>query len=402
MPGNELFGAEERKEINEVLETGILFRYNHEEQRKGHWKARDFEQELAAFVKARHTLLCSSGSTAVAIAMAACGLGYGDEVIVPPFTYIATVEGILLGGGIPVFADIDETLNLSPEGIEAVITPRTKAVMLVQMCGAMGRMDEIIDLCKRKNLKLIEDSAQALGASYKGQFAGTMGMMGCYSLDFFKIITAGEGGAVVTNDTELAKRAECFSDHGHDHIGTNRGMENHPWIGFNYRNSELHAAVALAQLRKIDFILEKQRKHKKILHDTLSQFSEVSFRHYPDPAGDSATFLSFFLPDESTTKRVFKAMGENGITGIQYWYDNNYHYLKNWEHLREMKTVAQLPVQALGSPQNYQTLQMPQSDAVISRLISMVVRVTWTEEELFGLCQRLTAIFRNALTKQPV
>jgi 8-amino-3,8-dideoxy-alpha-D-manno-octulosonate transaminase len=400
MPGSELIGAEERKEINDVLETGILFRYNHDEQRKGIWKAKEFEQELCKFTGAKHALMCSSGTTAVAACMAACGLGMGDEVIVPTFTYIATIEGVMLGGAIPVFADIDETLCLSVDSIRAAITPRTRAVMLVHMCGAMAQIDQIVDLCHEHGLVLVEDTAQALGASYRGQSLGLFGKMGSYSLDFFKIITAGEGGAVVTNDAQLALNAEMFHDHGHDHIGANRGMERHPVLGTNFRTSELHAAIGLAQLRKLDYILAQNKKHKAYLRSVLAKFPEVQFRHLPDPAGDSATFLSFFLPDEETTRLVVKALAEAGIGGIQYWYDNNYHYIRNWEHLRQMKTLFKLPMQAFDAPQDLATVQFPKSDALMCRLISMVVRITWTEAELHALGQKLEDTFASVLKKE--
>ncbi|WP_026999721.1 DegT/DnrJ/EryC1/StrS family aminotransferase [Eisenibacter elegans] len=399
MPGSELFGAEERKEVNDVLETGILFRYNHDNLRNGHWKAKEFEAELAKFTGAKYAHTCTSGSTAVAIAMACCGIGAGDEVIVPPFTYIATVEGALLGGAVPVFAEIDETLCLSPEGIRAALTPRTKAVVLVHMCGSMARLDEIMAICEEHNLLLIEDSAQALGATYKGKHVGLFGKMGCFSFDFFKIITAGEGGAVITNDPVLYDYAHQYSDHGHDHIGDNRGAEQHPIVGFNYRMGELNAAVGLAQARKLPYIIEQQRKHKKILHDCLAQFPQISFRHIPDPAGDAATFIDFFLPDEATTRKVQQAFQKASI-GVQYWYDNNFHYIKNWEHLREMKTIAKVHAQTLDElPQDYRTihLNLPKTDEVMRRLLSMVVRVTWTEDELKAFTQQLTAVLREAL-----
>ena len=146
MPGTELFGAEERKEINDVLETGILFRYNHEAQRNNIWKARDFEAEVKKLTGARYAHAVSSGSTAVATALAAAGIGAGDEVIVPPFTYIATVEAVLFLGALPVFAEIDETLCLSAEAIRKAITSRTKAVCLVHMCGGMADMGALLQI----------------------------------------------------------------------------------------------------------------------------------------------------------------------------------------------------------------------------------------------------------------
>jgi len=400
MPGSELFGKEEKKEVQDVLDTGILFRYNHDDLRQGHWKSKDFEAAIAKFNNTKYAHACSSGSTAVAIAMAACGIGAGDEVIVPPFTYIATVEGALLGGAIPIFAEVDETLCLSPEGIEAAITPNTKAVVLVHMCGGMAKIEEIMQVCEKHNLLLIEDTAQALGATYKGQAMGTFGKMGCFSFDFFKIITAGEGGAVITNDEKLYNFAHQYSDHGHDHIGDNRGAEQHPIIGFNYRMGEMNAAVGLAQIRKLPYILEQQHKHAKILKDCLSQFSEISFRHVPEGGEIADTFLDFFLPDEATTRKVVSALQEAGIGGVQYWYDNNFHYIKNWEHLKEMKTAAKVHLQTVENPpQDFKTLELPKTDAIISRLISLVVKVAWTAEELKDLTEKITNALSSVLAK---
>ena len=166
MPGMDLYGAEERQEVNEVLETGCLFRYNHEHIRDGKWKAKELEEEVRIFTGAKYAHAVSSGSTAVAAVMAASGLGFGDEVIVPPFTYIATIEGVLLGGGLPIFAEVDDNLCLTAEGIEKALTPNTKGVMLVHMCGAAADMDSILAVCEKHNLTLIEDAGQALGAFY--------------------------------------------------------------------------------------------------------------------------------------------------------------------------------------------------------------------------------------------
>ncbi|MCC6691269.1 MAG: aminotransferase class V-fold PLP-dependent enzyme, partial [Bacteroidia bacterium] len=265
MPGTELFGDEERKEVNDVMQTGVLIRYNHDQQRNNHWKARDFEAEVRKLTGAKYAHAVSSGSTAVATALAAAGVGAGDEVIVPPFTFIASVEAVLFVGALPVFAEIDETLCLTAEGIKKVITPKTKAVCLVHMCGGMADMDSIMDVCTKNNLTLVEDAGQAFAASYKGKYVGLFGKAGSYSFDFFKIATAGEGGVVVTNDEKIYKHIETYSDHGHDHIGNNRGMEQHPILGFNYRISELNAAVGLAQTRKVPAIIEKNRRNKKFL-----------------------------------------------------------------------------------------------------------------------------------------
>lgn len=400
MPGSELFGAEERKEVQDVLDSGVLFRYNHDAQRNGHWKSREFEAALASFNNVKYAHACSSGSTAVAIAMAAMGIGAGDEVIVPAFTYIATVEGVLLGGGLPLFAEIDDTLCLSVEGIKKAMTPKTKAVVVVHMCGSMAKIEEIIAFCEANNLALIEDTAQALGANHKGKAAGSFAKIGCFSFDFFKIITCGEGGAIITNDKEIYHLADQYSDHGHDHVGDNRGMEAHPILGFNYRIGEINSAIGLAQIRKIDYMLAQQRKHKKALKASLAKFPQVTFRQILDEEGDAATFMDFFLPDEATTRKVLAELKNEGIgaiTGIQYWYDNNYHYIKNWEHLRNLKAPAKMMIHLLGSPQDYNNLDLPITDNLMSRLISLVVKVAWTDEQLKTLTDKIESALKKAL-----
>ena len=388
MPGTELFGDEERKEVMDVLETGILFRYNHDNLRNGHWKAKEFEKEIEKFTGAKYAHAVSSGSTAVSTALASVGIGAGDEVIVPPFTFLATIEAVLLAGSLPVFAEMDDTLCISPEGFRAAITPKTKAIVLVHMLGGMARIDEIKKICDENNIVLIEDTAQAMGGSFKGQMLGTIGKVGCFSFDFFKIITAGEGGAVITDDQQIYDNMHMYGDHGHDHIGDNRGAEQHPILGFNFRIGEMNAAVGLAQMRKMDYILERQRANKNAIKEVLKKYELVKIRHYPDEAGDSATFVNFFLPDETTARKLCDVMGKEGL-GPAYWYDNNFHYIKNWQHLKDMKTVARLPIELMDAPQDYKNLKLPVTDDLLSRMVCLQVRVTWSESELKDFCTKL-------------
>ncbi len=402
MPGTELFGQEERKEINDVLETGILFRYNHDQQRNGIWKAREFEAEVAKITGARYAHAMSSGSTAIATALAAAGIGTGDEVIVPPFTYIATVEAVFFVGAKPVFAEIDETLCLSADGIRKVLTPNTKGICLVHMCGGMADMDAIMQVVNEHNLILVEDAGQAFAASYKGTYTGLFGKAGSYSFDFFKIATAGEGGVLVTNDEAVYKHADSYSDHGHDHIGTNRGMEQHPILGFNYRISELHAAVGLAQTRRVPHIVAANRKNKQLLTSLLSQTEGISFARLADPDGDSATFLNMFLPDTETAGRVVAEMNAAGVGGFNYWYVNMYHFINQWDHIKEMRTASKLPAQVLGLPQDYANLDLPKTQEVIGRLISFGIRCTWTEEEISTLAAKVSACVQKAMATSTV
>jgi 8-amino-3,8-dideoxy-alpha-D-manno-octulosonate transaminase len=395
MPGFEIFGDEERKEVQDVLDTGVLFRYGFDAARKGHWKAKTFEFELANRTGAEYCHLCSSGTAALCIALAACGIGAGDEVIIPPFTFIATIEAILDAGAVPVFSEIDETLCLDPDSIESVITSRTKAVMPVHMCGAMAHIEKIRRFCDQKRLVLIEDACQSLGATFNGKSLGTFGQMGCFSFDPVKTITCGEGGAVITDNNKLYTLAEAYADHGHDHMGNDRGLEGHPILGTNYRISELNAAVGLAQLKKLDFILEKQRLHKKVIKDALARFPEISFRDVPDPKGDSATFLSFFLTDESQARETARSLGNAGVDSCFYWYDNNWHYIRQWDHFKHLKSPARLPITLIEKLPEYEKIQLPKSDGIMARNISMLIKLSWTEEELSRRIEKITDVFRK-------
>lgn len=395
MPGFEIFGDEERKEVGEVLETGVLFRYGFDGVRKDHWKAKTFEKELAERLNVGYCHLCSSGTAALGIALASCGVGAGDEVIVPPFTFIATVEAVLNAGAIPVFAEIDDTLCLDPTGIEAAVTDRTKAVVPVHMCGSMARIDEIKALCDRKGLILIEDACQALGGEFNGKALGTFGKMGCFSFDPVKTVTCGEGGGVITDSEELYKKADAYADHGHDHIGDDRGLEGHAILGANYRISELNAAVGLAQLRKLDLMLEKQRAAKNEIKQALSKIQGIEFRRIPDESGDSATFLSFFLSDESAARTATGELGKAGADGCFYWYDNNWHYLRKWDHLKNLSVAARLPLQAYPDCPDYRKTNLPVSDGIIGRNISMLIKLSWTEADIAERIDRMTRVLKK-------
>ena len=397
MPGTELFGAEERKEIEDVLSTGIMFRFNHDAQRNNIWKAKDFEAEVKKITGAKYALAVSNGSAAILAALAASGIGAGDEVICPPFTYIATIEAVLMLGALPVFAEIDETLCLSAEGIKKVITPKTKGICLVHMCGGNANMDEIMAVVKEHNLILVEDAGQAFAASYKGTATGLFGKAGAYSFDFFKIATAGEGGILVTNDEAIYKFADSYCDHGHDHVGNNRGMENHPIIGFNYRISELHAAVGAAQTRKVPAIRTANLKNKAFLQQELSKVQGISFSKLGDDNGDSGTFLNILMPDTETAKRTVDEFNKAGVGGFNYWFTNMYHFINQWEHIKGLKTASKLAIQVLGAPQDYHNLDIPKTQEVVGRLISFGIRCTWTEEELKTLAAKISECATKAM-----
>lgn len=395
MPGFEIFGDEERKEVTDVLETGVLFRYGFEAARNGHFKALEFEKKLCEITHSAYSHLCSSGTTALCTAMAACGIGAGDEVIVPPFTFVATFEAVINAGAIPVFGEIDETLCLDPDKLSHVITSRTKAIMPVHMCGSMARIDEIKAVCDKNGLILLEDACQSLGAAYQGKALGTFGLAGCFSFDAVKTVTCGEGGGIITDSKDVYKKADQYADHGHDHLGgPDRGADDHPIIGTNYRISELNAAVGLAQLSKLDQILVTQRKNKTAIKDAMADLPGVRFRAIPDKNGDSATFLSFFLPTEERARQIAKNLAENGV-GSPYWYDNNWHYYKKWHHLKALKRSARLAFEMAGSLPDYTHMVLEASDNIMKKTISMQIMLAWTPRDIENRIQAILKSFKG-------
>jgi 8-amino-3,8-dideoxy-alpha-D-manno-octulosonate transaminase len=395
MPGFELFDDAEKQQVAEVMEKGFTFRYNFDGMRNGVWKARELEQMIQNTLNVKHAHLVSSGTAALTTALMAAGIGAGDEVIVPPFTFVASVEAIVLAGAVPVFAEIDETLCLSVEGIEAAITPRTKAVNFVHMCGSGGYMDKIKALCDKHNLVLLEDACQSTGATYQGRALGTWGQVGTFSFDSVKTISCGEGGAVLTNDSQVYDYAHQYSDHGHDHIGSDRGAETHPIMGANYRISEMNAAVGVAQWKKLDRILAIQRRNKKALKDALKQYPEVSFRVIPDEANENAGFLSIMLPTEARAREVLAGLQAEGIPAVFYWYGNNWHYFKNWAHIQTLRAPAKLPIHLVANRPDYTQVKTPKSDAIMSRTLSMLINLGWSEADIQKRLDAFAKVFKN-------
>lgn len=403
MPGFELFGAEERKEVNDVLETGILMRYGFDGPRKGIWKAQELEKAVTEVFGCQYAHLTSSGTAALTTAMSALNIGAGDEVIMPSFTFVASFEAVLSVGAVPVLVDVDETLTLSPAAVKAAITPKTKCVMPVHMCGSMADLDALKSICTEHNLILLEDACQSIGGTYKGKALGTIGHAGTFSFDFVKTITCGEGGVVMTNSEEVWTKCDGYTDHGHDHKGVDRGADLHPFIGYNFRISELHAAVGLAQIRKLDTFLSLQRKHNKALRAYLETIPEVSFRKVPDEAGDSCSFLSWFLPSEELTKAVIAEMKEQGIlAGNFYWYANNWHYISKWDHLKNATTLNRLSDVQQQALLKLKNTSFAASDAVMSRCISTAISLLWTEEQIKEKGEKMVSVIKKVLANAAV
>ncbi|MGX1929941.1 DegT/DnrJ/EryC1/StrS family aminotransferase [Flagellimonas sp. 2504JD4-2] len=397
MPGFELFGDRERNQVQDVLDSGVLMRYGFDGMRNGNWKAKALETALSQKMKAKHTHVVSSGTAALTIALASAGIGAGDEIIMPTFTFVASFESILALGAVPVLVDVDDTLTLDSKAVEAAITKKTKVVMPVHMCGSMADLGALQSICGKHNLLLLEDACQAIGGSYKGKPLGSIGDLGCFSFDYVKTITCGEGGAVITNNETFYENAHKYSDHGHDHIGNDRGAEQHPFLGYNFRISELNAAVGLAQIGRLDEFIGIQKRNYGILRDALSQIPEVTFRSVPEGGEENYSFLNFFLPSNEIAKNAQQNLGKVGVDGCFYWYDNNWHYYRKWEHLTELKSLGKLPKDVMEALPDYSKSDFSASDHWVGRNISCLIKLGWTQDEVDQRAQKMVEAIQQSL-----
>lgn len=403
MPGYELWSDNERKEVNDVLETGILMRYGFDGPRKGIWKSKELEEAICKKFGSNYAQLTSSGTAALTTALSAMGIGYGDEVITPAFTFVASFEAVLSVGAIPVLVDVDDTLTLDPAAVRKAITPATKAIMPVHMCGSMADMEALVTICKEHNLLLLEDACQSIGGTYKGKPLGTIGDAGTFSFDFVKTMTCAEGGVVMTNREDIYLKSDGYTDHGHDHNGVDRGADLHPFIGYNFRISELHAAVGLAQIKRVDEFLSIQKKNHTQLKNILAQVPEISFRRIPDPEGDSCSFVNWFLPTAAITKAVIAELKAQGIlAGNFYWFDNNWHYISKWDHLKNVKTLNSLHPDLKARVMQQAAKNFAASDAIMSRCISTAISLLWTEEQIKEKGEKMVAVIQKILKEAAV
>ncbi len=394
MPGFEVFGDEEKKEINEVLDTGILFRYEFGEQRKHVYKVLDFEKNFASYCGAGFAQAVTSGTAALKVALAALGVGPGDEVITQGFTFVATWEAILDIGAIPVFTEVDQTLNMDPEDLKQKITDKTRCIIPVHMLGAMARIEEIVAIAKEHDIPVLEDTAQAAGGRINGQHLGTFGHCGTFSFDSVKTMTTGEGGMIITNDQDMWRTMSEYQDHGHDHVVNpgGRGGEGRRFVGFNYRMMELQGAIGIAQLKKLDSMIVSQKANKAKMKQAASTIPGVQFRTLVDESGDTATFFAFMLESSEQCQKVNAVLAENGVGAINFS-ENSWHFYPSWEHLLEGAAVADsgYPFAEPGGKRRivYDPKLLPKSAEIMSRTLVYPVSIKMTDEQIEKICAGL-------------
>jgi dTDP-4-amino-4,6-dideoxygalactose transaminase len=374
-PGMDIIGNEERKALLEVIESGYLYRYGDLSDQKFKAMVWNLEKEFANYVGSKYTLAVNSGTSALLTALWALGIGPGDEVIVPGYTFIASITSIIFARAIPILAEVDKSLTLDPDDVVQKISPNTKAIMLVHMLGNPGHLKEISKIALENNLYLIEDCAQAFGATYNQKSVGTFGVMGTFSLNVYKTITAGDGGILITDNEALYKRAFAIHDQGH--LPLRQGVEQgkRTILGLNFRMNELTAAVARAQLKKTPYIKEKLQKNKKYLKKRLTEIKEIEFRTILDKEGDVGTLLTFFLP---TSKQASKLAAKLGTTTLA---ESGWHVYNNMEHFLNRKTVTteNCPFSCpfnISSNKEYQKGMLPKTDALLNRAINISVGVS--------------------------
>ncbi len=340
MPGNELVGKEELKEINKIFKEsdGVLFAHGFEKRRNNIFRVRNFENNLKKYFKSKNVLCVTSGTAAIKIALKACGVKSGDEVITQAFNFIATVEAILDVGAVPVITNIDETLNMCPFDLKKKITKKTKAVIPVHMLGFSADIEKIEKICKNKRIKMIEDNCESIGAKFNNKFLGNFGNVGVMSFDFGKNITTGEGGCLLTNDNKIFKYCNEYHDHGHElNPKFARGMDTVSNPGFNYRMTELQAAVGIAQLKKLKFIIKENKKRYTTLFNILNKKFPIRYK-FKDSTSSMDTFM-FRVDNKKLRLKIINFLRNSGI-GIKNVPDAiRWHFASYWPHAVSKKQI---------------------------------------------------------------
>ena len=345
----------------------------------------------------KHALGVNSGSAALHIALAAFGVGPGDEVLVPGYLWVACLSAIVRTGAIPKLVDIDTTFCIDPDDLERKIGPHSKAVLTVNMSGAMGRNDRIAAICRKHNLRLLEDCAQAIGARLGGRPAGSFGDIGIYSFQLNKNMTSGEGGLLVTEDADLYKRCVALHDLGYARTDEGRldpSDERYQFWGTGSRMSELSGAMALAQMRKVGMITERMRAAKWKIREAIKDIPGIELREIADPAGDTGPVLITIYPTADACQRFVDALKAEGVRGHEgsltcitmrewgmHWYFNipslvkkrsNAHDGFPWTH----------PANAFAAGYTYDKGSLPMCDSLSDRAALLTVASVLTDKDV--------------------
>lgn len=375
-------GEEEVEEVRKVLLSGHLFRVG--EGVDGHLHEVDrFEREWAQTIGTVYALCMAGGGTAALIcALVGMGIGPGDEVIVPGYTWMATATSVLAVGAIPVIAEVDETLALDPEDVRRKITPNTRAMIPVHMVGRPANMQALLEIAREHGLLVLEDCCQADGGSYRGRRLGSWGNAGAFSFNYFKIISCGEGGALTTNDRTLYERALVFHDGGAAFrpYATELGIPI--FVGIQLRADEVMGAILRVQLRRLDGILSDLRRIRKRFEQELADVPGLRIAPNNDPEGDCGVVVAFQFDSEA------KARAFAPQTGGWLPIDSGKHVYSNWEPLLAKRVMHHPDMNPFNHPRNrglrtdYTPDMCPRTLDVLKRTVFLSLHPDWDEEEV--------------------
>lgn len=389
-PGGLEIGDDEKREVMEVLDSQYLFRYYGPKEVES--KVQELEEQYAAMTGRKHALAVNSCTSALICALIAVGVEPGDEVIVPSYTFFATVAAVVAAKAVPVIAEVDDSLTIDPADIEEKITHRTRAVIVVHMRGMPADMGKIVPLARKHDLKLIEDVAQANGGSYKGKKLGSFGDAGCFSLQYHKVITSGEGGVLVCDDDLYYNRAQAYHDVAacwrKDRFAPPE-FEGEIFFGVNFRMSELTGAVALAQFRKMDDIVKRMQRNKKLIKNRIRNIPGIEFRKVNDEQGDVAVCLIFYLPDEGQVPQFVDALKAEGVEAGAVYDEGvpDWHVYHHWKMLMEkmMPSKKGCPFNCSmvqnGKDIRYTEDMCPNTQAHLARSVHIDIPPQLTEED---------------------
>lgn len=378
-------GQEEIDEVSKVIFSKQWFRVGSPQH--GHLQEVDlFEKEWAELMGCSYAILMSGGGTAgLVCALAGLGIGPGDEVIVPAYTWLATATSVLTVGAIPVLAEVDETLGLDPADFERKIRPHTRAVIPVHMSGRPANLEAILAIARKHGMKVIEDSCQADGGSYKGRRTGTWGDAGVFSLNYYKIISAGgEGGCLVTNDKRIHERAMIYHDSGSTFRPSALNLETPIFVAQQYRASEIMGALARVQMRRMDGIIADLRHRRNALAAVITGAGGVTVAPSNDPAGDCGVMLTLQFENEARARAFAAAPGVEGVVLI----DHGKHVYTNWKPLREKRSSHHVDMNPFffsknkGLRADYGDHACPRTLAILRRTVYVPVNPDWAADDV--------------------
>ncbi|MBB6022759.1 8-amino-3,8-dideoxy-alpha-D-manno-octulosonate transaminase [Paenibacillus sp. JGP012] len=336
----EQIGLEEKERVLHVLEKRRLFRWESDQIKDS--ETAQLEEFYSRNLNVKHALAVNSGSSALVTALVALGIGPGDEVIVPSYTFIATASAVLIAGAVPVIVNVDDTLTLCPKSVENAITKYTKAVIPVHMRGIPSQMDIIISIANRYNLKVIEDVAQANGGSFFGEKLGSIGDVGCFSFQQSKLITSGEGGMLVTNDDHVYERACTYHDGGLGFRKTSASLSKISFPAANFRMSELNAAIGLAQSERINELIVTLQGIKTRIIDGIRDLDFITMHRVPDPKGEISTNLIFYANNSSLALKFSNCLLHEGIPNgvLRNRGFADQHIYTNWDYIIKKRGIS--------------------------------------------------------------